>query len=351
MMSSTTRYTRLNFRETAVAILAVLFLVSLQTCHCQWIKHAGNPVMPLSDDGWDNLTIHAASVIKDGEAYVMWYSATNGVSSGIGMAESPDRIQWTRYGHNPLIINGSNSYDARYIFAPCVIRDEEGYKIWYTGSDADYIWTINLATSQDGVLWEKHPQNPVLKPGPEWYDTERVGDPWVVYNDGQYEMWYTCQSRPEITYGIGYAASEDGIHWVKHPDPVLLAADSGPDSGTVRDACVIRVESGYEMWYRGIEGRNWTICHATSSNGVDWSRNPQNPVLQGESGSWDERVWFPRVLVEEDRYSMWFASAEFNEIGYAYLPVAELSVPVAATIIAWILGLLHYHDAGFTDSG
>lgn len=340
----------LNVYTLTIALLVVFTLTSLQASHCQWIKHDDNPVLPLSESGWDTRSIQGGSIIKDGEFYLMWYSANNGTSWGIGMAESPDRIHWTKYEQNPLVTNGSGNYDARYIWTPCVVRDDQGFKMWYTGSDPDYIWTINLATSQDGIVWETHPENPVLEPGPEWYDLERIGDPWVVYGDGEYKMWYTCQSRPEIMYGIAYAVSEDGIHWYKHADPVLLAAETGPDSSNVRDPCVIRTDSGYEMWYRGISG-NWTICHAKSPNGLDWSRDPENPVLTGEPGSWDERVWFPRVLVEEDRYSMWFTSAENNEVGYAYMPVPDFSLPATVAVVIGVLGLLHCRDVGFTDNG
>jgi predicted GH43/DUF377 family glycosyl hydrolase len=182
---------------------------------------------------------------------------------------------------------------------------------------------ICLATSNDGIWWDKHPVNPVMEPG-EWFDGERIGDPWVIHDEGIYKMWYTCQNRPEIVYGIAYATSPDGVSWTKHTEPVLLASGDGPDSGTVRDPSVLRTDRGYEMWYRGIgESLEWTVCYATSADGITWTRYPENPVLRGDPGSWDERIWFPRVLAEEGRYSMWYTSADDDEIGYAYLPIGQ----------------------------
>jgi predicted GH43/DUF377 family glycosyl hydrolase len=289
-----------------------------------WIKHPGNPVLPKSEDGWDSGNIHAAAVLKEGETYRMWYSATNYTHSGIGLALSPNGVDWDKYPGNPVILDGPEEYDVNLIFGPTVVRDGEGYRMWYTGSDSDSIWTVNLATSPDGISWTKHPENPVLRPS-EWYDAERAGDPWVVRDDGVYRMWYTCQNRPmNITYAIAYATSQDGVNWIKHPqNPVLLAGEEGPDSNSVRDPCVVRSTSGYEMWYRGIGVADWTVCYATSDDGVNWVRYDENPVLWGEPGAWDARIWFPRVLDEAGLRSMWYTSADANEIGYAHMPIAQ----------------------------
>jgi predicted GH43/DUF377 family glycosyl hydrolase len=242
-------------------------------------------------------------------------------------------VNWDKYPGNPLISNGPYEYDVSFVFAPTVVHDGKGYKMWYTGSDSENVWTVNLATSPDGIAWTKYAGNPVLSPE-GWYEAERVGDPWVILDEGVYMMWYTCQNRAmNISYGIAYATSGDGITWSKHPEnPVLLAGDEGPDSGTVRDPCVVRSASGYEMWYRGIDVYNWTVCYATSEDGANWIRYHENPVLRGEPETWDARVWFPRVLDEEGLRSMWYTSADTDEIGYAHMPVAQGCIfPLALT--------------------
>ncbi len=316
-------------KETITIILLgfiCLSMVSMEMGLAEkgWIKHPGNPVLLKSESGWDSGDIHAAAVLKEDGTYKMWYSAHNSTHSGIGLALSSDGVNWEKYPGNPLVSKGPDEYDISFVFAPTVVHEGEGYKMWYTGSDSENVWTVNLATSPDGIIWTKHPGNPVLRPE-EWYEAERVGDPWVILDEGIYKMWYTCQNRPmDIMYGIAYATSEDGIVWTKHPgNPVLLPGEEGPDSGSVRDACVVRSPAGYEMWYRGIDVYNWTVCYATSDDGVNWSRYDDNPVLRGEPEAWDARMWFPRVLDEEGIRSMWYTSADTNEVGYAHLAIAQ----------------------------
>ncbi len=333
--------------------LAIIFLLlclaviasSLAYSGGEWIKYEDNPIFSTSEEGWDESYIHAVSVLKEGDSYRLWYSAGDGHNSGIGICESGDGINWERYSGNPLILNGSETYDSGYIFAPSVLRTEHGYMMWYTGSDADYIWTINLATSDDGINWERYPENPVVEPGPEWYDSERVGDPWVILDEGVYKMWYTCQSRPHIIYGIAYATSDNGIHWQKHPDPVLLPAESGPDSSTVRSPSVIKTESGYALFYRGIDtDGNWTICSATSADGINWQRNPDNPIIRSAPGSWDEKVGFPRAFVDDERYSLWYTSHDSSAVGYAYQSIPE-------AFLAFTLFLLVFAFRPYSKSG
>jgi len=318
------------------AALVALSLPGVQ-CRIEWLKFDQNPVLAEGPEGsWDGGEVISVSPLREGEIYRMWYSADNGSElSGIGLATSVDRIHWTKSPFNPVLSNGPDAYDSGYVFAPCVLRDSEGYKMWYVGSDPEGVWTVCLATSVDGTSWTKHPQNPVLTPGPGWCDARNAGDPWVIFDDGLYKMWYTALNR---TYLIAYATSRDGVHWTK-VGPVLEPSMEGPDSSSVRGPCVLRTAEGYEMWYRGIgiTSRSWTVCYAISPDGVNWERYAQNPVLEGQSGGWDAKLWFPRVIREEDRYSMWYTSTDsgVGQVGYAYLKIPEQLC--AATVAGLVL--------------
>lgn len=73
---------------------------------------------------------------------------------------------------------------------------------------------------------KKHPANPVLRTGPPgaWDDARAVAYGEVLLDDGKFRMWYSGTDRESLRrrdsggYRVGYAESEDGIHWIK---PVL----------------------------------------------------------------------------------------------------------------------------------
>jgi predicted GH43/DUF377 family glycosyl hydrolase len=320
-----------------VVLLSLSILVSLPIALCQagWEKHGPPVFSPGEGETWDNTSIISSWVIKDGDRYVMWYSANNGDSWGVGRAISFDGINWTRDPPTPVLTTGPDQYDSVYIWGSCILTEDGGYRQYYTGADESNIWTINMATSPDGVNWAKYDGNPVLTPGPS---CDFVGDPCVIEDGETYRIWYTCLNRTVGHYEIEHATSPDGIAWTKHPsNPVLIPSDDGPDAFSVRDPCVIRIGDTYEMWYRGIT-KDWTICHATSSDGVQWIRNPDNPVLTGEPGAWDEKVWFPSVIREDDIYRMWYMSGTTDEAGFAILPIGEPLVILVLVSLPYILG-------------
>ena len=76
------------------------------------------------------------------------------------------------------------------------------------------------------------------------------------------------------------------------------------------------------MWYSGHDGTKWSIGLATSSNGINWSKSPSNPVLSW-SGNINESKHFntPNVIWDDGTFKMWFTSTPSDtnnfSIGYA----------------------------------
>jgi len=313
--------------------LVSLFIVSacLATGQVHWLLN-DQPVFGPGPPGvWDNGSIIGFCVVRNGDRYVVYYDSG---AVGIGRATSSDGLVWQREPTAPVLARGPDLYDAKYIWGPAVVADPDGYKMWYTSSDPDNTWTISLAVSHDGVEWVKCPSNPVLRVDLP----DKVGDPWVIWEDGLYKMWYTHYNRSLGHFVIDYATSPDGVEWRRYErNPVLAPSESGPDSSSVRDPCVIRTDNGYGMWYRGIGlmQRNWTICYASSTDGVTWTKHEGNPVLGGQEDTWLYRLWFPRVVRGPDGYSMWFTSRVSGEVGYAFYPISESLFLALGALIAW----------------
>ena len=63
-----------------------------------------------------------------------------------------------------------------------------------------------------------------LGPGPAGaWDSEKVGRPAVLYENGIYKMWYDGAANGHRH--VGLATSNDGIHFTRHPNnPLFLNA-------------------------------------------------------------------------------------------------------------------------------
>ena len=242
--------------------------------------------------GWEDGGITHPNVIKDGPTYKMWYMGwdTSDTWWRIGYATSADGINWTKYSDNPVLdVGPSGSWDAGSVYKPSVIKDGGVYKMWYHGySDMS---RIGYATSTDGINWTKHPNNPVLDLGSSGaWDYHGVGEPTVIKDGTLYKMWYAGYDG--WWWRIGYATSSDGINWTKHPsNPVLKEGAQGSwEEGHVGTPSVIKDGSTYHMLYGSKDSSDISrIGYATSSDGIQWTKSSNNPQLNPGLGNqqWD----------------------------------------------------------------
>lgn len=106
----------------ALAALQFLPVASLNA-QTNFVKYTGNPVLPLGNPGeWDDVDAAFAYVIFDGSQNHLWYSG-NGTPGGkvfrIGYATSNDGIVWDKHNNNPVLDFGtSGDFDSQNLMAP-----------------------------------------------------------------------------------------------------------------------------------------------------------------------------------------------------------------------------------------
>jgi predicted GH43/DUF377 family glycosyl hydrolase len=135
-----------------------------------WTRHSGNPVFEHGAIGsFDAGLIFPGTVLRRGGRYQMWYSGSTEPSvyepSTIGYAESPDGVSWTRHP-GPVVDRGSETaWDRSQVYSPGVLFDGWLYHMWYTGNVVENgifkSSEIGYATSPDGIVWTKDPDNPL----------------------------------------------------------------------------------------------------------------------------------------------------------------------------------------------
>ena len=224
-----------------------------------WKKYTDNPVL-----GRDYGTCFDISVLLEHEGessqvYKMWFSWRDYRS--IGYTESPDGIHWDQ----PIIVlrpDLESSWEPDEVNRPTVIFKDGRYLMWYSGQVDPYIdkgvSCIGFAESQDGIHWDRK-KDPVLIPEGGW-EKHSIMCPHVLFDqtDRKYKMWYAAGDNHEPD-AIGYCESMDGIHWIKYGTPVIM-----PDAGNLWEQhkvvapCVVK-DGGYfykhiELWRHLLRG-------------------------------------------------------------------------------------------------
>jgi predicted GH43/DUF377 family glycosyl hydrolase len=231
----------------------------------------------------------------------------------------------------PVLSKSSLSWEASFFWRPCVIFTGSAYMMYYSGEDKNGVDGIGLVTSTDGVTWTRYAQNPVLLRGNYGtWESGSANEQWVVYEGGEYKMWYSGQmysvlNKTILGYAIGYATSPDGIHWTKYSgNPVFAHGPPGAfDEKWVFRPMVIATASSYTMYYIGDNAAgDHSVGRASSSDGIHWSRTGTVPL---PSSSWDSHFHWPTsVIAIGGQYLMAYSGnsagapqGKSNQIGFA----------------------------------
>ncbi|MBW7866193.1 MAG: hypothetical protein GX580_00125 [Candidatus Hydrogenedens sp.] len=228
--------------------------------------------------------------------------------------------EWER-NPAPLLSNFGNMYQ------PCVVEcpgAEHPYLMWFFGWAAEDCNpgfagcdAIFHARSKDLQRWEvfsgdrgwdteMRPETwvPVLVPGGAYYDTWHNGDPSVVFHEGRYYMAYSATSRdgfknlPDHLGGmllcVMGAVSDDGIHWTRAEQPLLIESEAAQKSDNDRDHAVdfhrpslMREDGKWKLWFD-----YWChphgVCLGYAENAVEFgapggfqqAHDPRSPLIK-----------------------------------------------------------------------
>jgi len=277
-----------------ILVLAVLVCFSMTTAIplASSAVH-GQLVLAPSSSGWDSDSIWRPSVVKIGSRFMMWYSGESNSIGNIGLATSTDGLAWTPYPQNPVLTpRASGEWDGNSVIEAWVIYDQGQYKMWYGGQT----WTptnqlnsfqIGYATSLDGIHWTKYSGNPVFTPGPAGSWDSMWVYRPIVIVTGSSYLMF-YQGSSQSGGGRGIATSSDGIHWSRIG--VINLPTSTWDSYRQRVTGVMEGAGGFLMAFDGWTGTDadpTDIGLASSTDGTNWTPYPDNPVITARSSTWD----------------------------------------------------------------
>ncbi len=124
-----------------------------------------------------------------------------------------------------------------------------------------------------------HEGNPILKPQGDGWESASVYNPAAVVKDGKVVLLYRAHADDIVSH-VGLATSDDGLNFDRHPEPVLSPTEPYEKFGA-EDPRVTEIDGTYYMTYTGWDGTSAQLCLATSDGPVhvDQAR-PAVPGLQ-----------------------------------------------------------------------
>lgn len=173
--------------------------------------------------------------------------------TAVGCAVSERRSDpFRRVSLGPLL--PADDVDPLFTTSPWVVVDEGRWRMWYTSGvrweDATptptHRYHIRYAESADGLVWSRSGHVCIDFASPDEYAIAR---PCVVRDGELYRMWFSHRGS---RYRIGYAESIDGLDWRRRPGPLELdVSPGGWDGEMVEYPCVVDIDGRRYLLYNG----------------------------------------------------------------------------------------------------
>lgn len=189
-------------------------------------------------------------IVEDDGTWVLYFYAWNdrpgrADAATIGRATADTPLGEWRVDPEPVLLNGGEGeWDESQLTAPSVIRTEDGYVMYFSGTDSATQQAIGMATSDDGINWTKYDDpstteapyaesDPVMIAELDW-EGSGIHQSHVMSTDDGYVMIYRGTGTGNNTMRLGVATSTDGLIWERQESPIFAPYN---------------VEGGVNFWF------------------------------------------------------------------------------------------------------
>lgn len=208
---------------------------------------------------------------------------------------------WTKDGANPVIV--SNGGDGFYAWNGGLCKKGNTWYRLYCTTNASQ---IALATSTDLTNWTR--QGVVFQASavPGAWDGNAVFDPFIrLRQDGKtFEMWYGAKNAGAAR-DLGYATSTDAINWTRNPTNPVIALPYWNSDNTIRGEPSVFVPQGKE-------GTEMLVSYDTCRVGLAGNR------FIAQAATIDGGITWSHRMVASPPGTGWESAQNFDSFVYQY---------------------------------
>ncbi|PYX39968.1 MAG: glycosidase, partial [Acidobacteria bacterium] len=190
--------------------------------------------------------------------------------------------------------------------------------------------------------WSRVSNDPIISPQGDGFESAGTFNPTVIKNDGKFVMLYRAQDR-KGTSSLGYATSDDGIHFVRRPEPVMVAETPYEKGGGVEDLRLVKIGDIFYLTYTGYNNVTGTgpqhgdaqLCMATSTDLTHWKR--LGVIMPAYKGKWNVGWTKSGAILPEKvggKYWMYYLADGRGQL-------TQMSIAYSTDLVHWTEALDH----------
>jgi beta-1,2-mannosidase len=189
--------------------------------------------------------------------------------------------------------------------------------------------------------WTRISDMPIIAPEGDGFESAGTFNASVVRYKGKFVMLYRAQDRQGKS-SLGYATSQDGVHFVRRPEPVMVAEASYETGGGVEDPRVVKIGDTFYLTYTAYNNRGGSgihaagpihgdaqLCMATSTDLIHWKR--QGIIMPAYRGKWNVGWTKSGAIVPEKingRYWMYYLADGAHQL-------TQMSIAYSNDLLHW----------------
>lgn len=237
-----------------------------------FVPYPQNPLFKGAGPGhWDAKIRERGWILKEEDGYHLWYTGyaeAESEAKHLGYATSPDGINWTRYSGNPI-------HTSEWVEDMMVVKRGGTYYMFAEGEND----RTHLLLSTDRIHWTTQGTLDIRKVNGEALSDGPFGTPSVIYEN---DRWYLYYERDDEA--IWLATSTDLKVWTNVQDePVIHRGPEAHERTMIALNQVIKADGRYYAYYHGICPENgpdqWNMNVAVSTDLIHWQKYPGNPII------------------------------------------------------------------------
>jgi len=192
---------------------AIGLAISKQTPHTAFKKISNGPIIDRSI--YDPCFVASLCILREDDKWRMWYLSCEKWEMdpegslkhyyNIKYAVSFDGINWQREGIICIPFKNSEEYA---ISRPCVLKEDDMYKMWFSYRGGEETYRIGYAESKDGIQWRRLDHLAGIDVSQNGWDSEMIEYPFVFSHKGGTYMLYNGNGYGRS--GFGYAILHKG---------------------------------------------------------------------------------------------------------------------------------------------
>jgi len=279
--------------------------------HPKLVSHAANPL----------------AILLEGDVFRVFYSGRDINSrSSVGYVDIDIITHEIIYSHNePVFVHGEDNsfYSHGVSIGNCYEVKGQRYILfmgWQCPENEHWRGDVGRLCVGSDLSLTLDSEVPFM--ASDVTDPVSLSYPWVVSEDGLYQMWYGStvdwsSENGEMIHVINHASSIDGHDWVR--DGLAVPFELGTAQAFSRPTVVKNTDASYSMWfsYRSGTGEKYRIGYAHSGNGDKWELQLEQAGINVSTDGWDsDMIEYPFVFDHKESRYMLYNGNDFGGTGF-----------------------------------